>query len=80
MRQFLQAFPPGTDRLSGLTLEISPGGQPILPEALAWLEGCVKQRMECGDHWVIYAEITDGKVLAKDGITAVHHRQTGANY
>ena len=54
--------------------------QPILPEALAWLEGSVKQRMECGDHWLIYAEVNFGKVLDVDGITAMHQRRTGANY
>ena len=80
LRQFLQSFPPGANRFSGLTLETSPGGQPILPEALAWLEGCVKQRMECGDHWLIYAEINFGKVLDQEGVTAIHHRRTGANY
>jgi len=36
--------------------------------------------MECGDHWLIYAEIKHGKVIKKDGVTAVHHRKTGANY
>ena len=80
LRQFLQSFPPGANRFQGLTIENSPGGQPIIPEALAWLEGCVKQRMECGDHWLIYAEINYGKVLDETGITAVHHRRTGANY
>ncbi len=80
MKQFLQPFPPGADRLLGLTLDESPAGQPILPEALAWLEGCVKQRMECGDHWLIYAEILHGQVLDQKGITALHHRRTGANY
>ncbi len=80
MKQFLQSFPPGANRFSGLALDKSPKGQPILPEALAWLEGCVKQRMECGDHWLIYAEISHGKVIDSQGITAVHHRRTGANY
>ena len=80
LKQFLQPFLPGADRLSGLNLQSSPGKQPILPEALAWIEGCVKQRMECGDHWLIYAEILYGKVLDPNGVTAVHHRSTGANY
>ncbi len=80
MKQFLQPFPPGADRLTGLQLETSPAGQPILPEALAWLEGCVEQRMECGDHWLIYAQIHHGKVLDAQGVTAIHHRRTGANY
>ena len=80
MKQFLKAFPAGANRLEGLHLENSPANQPILPEALAWLEGSVKHRMECGDHWLIYAEISHGKVLDSEGLTAVHHRRTGANY
>ncbi len=80
LKQFLQPFAPGANRLSGVTITDSPNNQPILPEALAWLEGCVKQRMECNDHWLIYAEINHGKVLNADEVTAVHHRKTGANY
>ncbi len=80
MRQFLKNFAPGEDRFLDLEIERSPSGQPILPESLAWLEGCVKQRMECGDHWLIYAEVQHGRVLDQEGITAVHHRQTGSNY
>ena len=80
LKQFLQPFGAGVDRFAGLNLLSSPGGQPLLPEALAWLEGSVKQRMDCGDHWLIYAEIKYGKVLKADGITAIHHRITGASY
>ncbi|WP_320666657.1 diflavin flavoprotein [Prochlorococcus sp. MIT 1307] len=80
MKKFLQPFPPGADRFADINVENSPQGQPILPDALAWLEGSVKQRMECGDHWLIYAEITNGKVIDLQGITAVHQRRSGANY
>ena len=80
LRQFLQSFKPGDNRFSDINIELSPGNQPLLNEALAWLEGKVSQRMECGDHWLIYAEIKHGKVIKKDGVTAVHHRKTGANY
>ncbi|WP_320675792.1 diflavin flavoprotein [Prochlorococcus sp. MIT 1300] len=80
MKQFLQPFAPGADRFSGVVLEHSPGGHPILPKALAWLECTVRQRIECGDHWLIYAEVDHGKVLDKEGVTAVHHRKSGANY
>ncbi|CAK6687145.1 Putative diflavin flavoprotein A 3 [Synechococcus sp. CBW1107] len=80
MKQFLQPFPPGADRFAGLELESSPGGQPVLPEALAWLEARVSQRMECGDHWLIYAVVSQGAVLDPTGTTAVHKRRSGANY
>ena len=80
MRQFLQAFPPGADRFAGLELEASPEGQPILPEAVAWLEAQVTARMECGDHWILYAQVSHGGVLDPAGTTAVHQRRSGANY
>jgi flavorubredoxin/flavin reductase (DIM6/NTAB) family NADH-FMN oxidoreductase RutF len=80
MKQFLQPFTPGTDRLAGLTLEVSPDGQPILPEALAWLEATVSQRMECGDHWLVYAQVSHGGLLDANAVTAVHQRRSGANY
>ena len=80
MRTFLRPFPPGADRFSGIDLQESPGGQPLLPEALAWLEASVEQRMECGDHWLIYARARSGGLNDAAGVTAVHHRRSGANY
>ena len=80
MKQFLQPFAPGADRFAGLALEQSPAGQPVLPEALAWLECRVKQRMECGDHWLIYAQADAGALLDATGATAVHQRRSGATY
>jgi flavin reductase (DIM6/NTAB) family NADH-FMN oxidoreductase RutF/flavodoxin len=80
MKQFLKPFAPGADRFAGLELERSPGGQPILPEALAWLEARVQQRMECGDHWLLYAQVEQGGLLDAEGVTAVHQRRSGATY
>jgi flavorubredoxin/flavin reductase (DIM6/NTAB) family NADH-FMN oxidoreductase RutF len=80
LKQFLQPFSPGTDRLAGLNLEQSPNGQPILPEALAWLEATVAQRMECGDHWLVYAQVSHGGLLDPAAVTAVHQRRSGINY
>ena len=80
MKQFLQPFAPGADRFAGLELETSPNGQPILPAALAWLEATVSARMECGDHWLLYAQASAGGVLDAAATTAVHQRRSGANY
>jgi flavorubredoxin/flavin reductase (DIM6/NTAB) family NADH-FMN oxidoreductase RutF len=80
MKQFLQPFAPGADRFAGLALESSPADQPLLPEALAWLECNVKQRMECGDHWLLYAQVQAGGLLDAGSSTAVHQRRSGANY
>ncbi len=80
MKRFLRPFPPGADRFAALETETSPGGQPLLPEALAWLEASVRQRMECGDHWLLYAQVEHGGLLDARATTAVHQRRTGSTY
>jgi flavorubredoxin/flavin reductase (DIM6/NTAB) family NADH-FMN oxidoreductase RutF len=80
MKRFLKPFAPGADRFEGLAMEQSPGGQPVLPEALAWLEATVIQRMECGDHWLIYAQVDHGGLLDATGTPAVHQRRIGSAY
>ena len=40
----------------------------------------VTSRMDCGDHWVVLAAVTDGKMLQDDGVTAIHHRKVGTSY
>jgi flavorubredoxin/flavin reductase (DIM6/NTAB) family NADH-FMN oxidoreductase RutF len=80
MKRFLKPFAPGADRFEGLTLESSPGGQPLLPDALAWLEATVAQRMECGDHWLIYAQVSHGGLVDAGGTPAVHQRRIGTAY
>ena len=80
MKHFLSPFAPGADRFAGLAISQSPGQQPILEDALAWIEATVKQRLDCGDHWLIYAEAHHGGLLDAQGTTAVHQRRTGATY
>ncbi|MFN6133233.1 MAG: flavin reductase [Synechococcaceae cyanobacterium] len=80
MKRFLKPFAPGADRLEGLELGESPAGQPLLPQALAWLEAEVMQRIECGDHWLIYAQVSSGALLDAEGTTAVHQRRSGEAY
>jgi len=36
--------------------------------------------MECGDHWLVYATVENGKVMDTEGVTAVHYRKTGSFY
>ena len=80
LKRFTKPFAPGEDRFAGLEIEFTPNNQVILPESLAWLDASVKERMECGDHWVIYAQVLHGNILKSDSLTAVHHRKSGANY
>lgn len=79
MKQFLKPFSPGEDRFAGITIDEADNGSPILKDALAYLECRIDNRIECGDHWVVYAIAEKGKVL-QEGVTAVHHRKSGSHY
>jgi flavin reductase (DIM6/NTAB) family NADH-FMN oxidoreductase RutF/flavodoxin len=79
-KHFLKPFGPGEDRFPDVATVEAQNGCPILIGALAYLEGSVHSRMECGDHWVIYAVVDNGKVFQPEGVTAVHHRKSGSYY
>ncbi|NJL89314.1 MAG: flavin oxidoreductase [Coleofasciculaceae cyanobacterium SM2_1_6] len=79
-KHFMKSFAPGEDRFAGVETELSQNGCPILTGALAYLECQVEQRMECGDHWLVYATAENGKVLQQEGVTAVHYRKSGNHY
>ena len=81
LRHFLKRFPPGADRFAGVvTLEGAAQGGPVLSDALAYLDCQVQQRMECADHWLIYAVVRGGNVADQQALTAVHHRKVGNHY
>ncbi len=52
-------------------------GSPALTEALAYLECTVQNRLDCGDHWLVYAVVNQGRVIEPKGVTAVLHRKSG---
>ncbi|AFY38187.1 flavin reductase domain protein FMN-binding protein [[Leptolyngbya] sp. PCC 7376] len=80
MKHFLKPFGPGEDRFEGVETTEAENGCQILSDALAYLECKVANRMECGDHWVIYATTDKGQLLQSNGITAIHHRKSGTHY
>ena len=81
LRHFLKRFPPGADRFSGVaTLDTVAQGGPVLVDALAFLDCRVQQRLECADHWLIYALVENGNVADNDSLTATHHRKVGNHY
>lgn len=80
MKHFLKPFGPGEDRFADIETRDAENGCPILAEAIAYLECEVANRMECGDHWLVYATVGAGEVLKPDSKTAVHHRKTGTHY
>ncbi|MDJ0633642.1 MAG: diflavin flavoprotein [Xenococcaceae cyanobacterium MO_188.B29] len=79
MKHFLKRLPPGADRFTEVKTQPASNGSPILTDALAYMECQVKNRIECSDHWIIYAEVEVGQVL-KSGFAAVHHRKVGNHY
>ncbi|MUL37005.1 diflavin flavoprotein [Gloeocapsopsis dulcis] len=80
MKHFLKPFNPGEDRFNGVGTQSADNGCPILSDALAYLECSIQNRMEAGDHWIVYASVDNGKVLAPAAVTAVHHRKSGNHY
>lgn len=79
-KYFMKNFAPGEDRFAGVETMEASNGCPVLTDALAYLECQVISRMECGDHWVVYAAIENGHLLNNDGVTAVHYRKSGTHY
>jgi flavorubredoxin/flavin reductase (DIM6/NTAB) family NADH-FMN oxidoreductase RutF len=79
-KHFMKSYAPGQDRFAGIDIEEAENGSPILMGALAYLECSVQNRMDVGDHWLVYASVNSGKVLNPDAVTAVHHRQSGNHY
>jgi flavorubredoxin/flavin reductase (DIM6/NTAB) family NADH-FMN oxidoreductase RutF len=79
-RHFLKPFAPGEDRFAGLDTQEAENGCPIINDSLAYLECTVKSRLDCGDHWLVYAVVDNGKIIQSTGMTAVHHRKSGGQY
>lgn len=80
MKHFLKPFGPGEDRFQGVATQTAENGCPILTDALAYLECRVDNRMECGDHWLVYAVVERGNLLEANALTAIHHRKSGSHY
>lgn len=79
-KQFMKNYSPGEDRFASIETEEAENGCPILKQALAYIELRVENRMECGDHWLVYGVAKTGKVLEAEKVTAVHHRNSGTHY
>ncbi|MBU7585787.1 MAG: diflavin flavoprotein [Nostoc sp. TH1S01] len=80
MKHFRKNFAPGEDRFAHFSTTAADNGCTVLTDALAYVECSVEQRMECGDHWVVYATVDNGKLIKPDAVTAINHRKTGTHY
>jgi flavorubredoxin/flavin reductase (DIM6/NTAB) family NADH-FMN oxidoreductase RutF len=79
-RHFMKTMLPREDQFAEVANHPANNGCLVLEDALAYLECTVQNRMECGDHWLIYVTIDNGKVLETLGVTAVQHRKAATHY
>ena len=80
MKAMLKTFEPGEDRFGDVAHTRSDEtGCVILDDAVSVLECTVADRMDAGDHYIVYGSVRKGKVL-NNGLSAVHHRKSGTNY
>jgi flavorubredoxin/flavin reductase (DIM6/NTAB) family NADH-FMN oxidoreductase RutF len=79
-RYFLKPPAPGTDRFADIETSLADNGCIVLNEALSYLECTVKNRLDCGDRWLLYAVVDNGKVLEVNSVTAIDRRQSGKQY
>jgi flavorubredoxin/flavin reductase (DIM6/NTAB) family NADH-FMN oxidoreductase RutF len=77
-RHFSYRSTPGDNPFAELATQSANNGCLILSDALTYLECTVQQRMECGDRWLIYATVDEGKVLEAIGVSAIEHRKSGS--
>ncbi len=79
-RHFLRPLLAKANQFEGVESYPASNGCLVLQEALAYLECRVQSRMECGDHWLIYATVESGKLLELLGVTAVPHRKSASYF
>ncbi len=65
LRRHFQKLVAGADRFGDV--EVMRSGAPALKEALAYLECTVQNRLDCGDHWLVYAVVNQGRVIEPKG-------------
>ena len=78
-KHFGRGFAPGEPPFKGVTVERADDGTPILTDALAHLVCQVVGRSPAGDHDLIIARVTGGR-LHGEGKPAVHVRKSGLHY
>lgn len=79
MGVFFKKYPEGESALDHVETEDSPGGLPVLSEALAWLDCQVTGLHKTGDHAVVFGTVEHGEML-REGDPVIHLRKNGLSY
>jgi flavin reductase (DIM6/NTAB) family NADH-FMN oxidoreductase RutF len=77
-RHFGRGFALEDDAFAGLSVREVDAGV-VLPGQVAWLAGRVRQRCDCGDHWLYLAEVVDAGG-SEGAAPYVHLRRNGLSY
>lgn len=80
MKALLKEFAPGEDRFGGVEHHRSDNECVVLEDAVSCLQCRVSQRMDAGDHYIVYGEVDSGEVLDSGAVSVVHHRKSGNTY
>jgi flavin reductase (DIM6/NTAB) family NADH-FMN oxidoreductase RutF len=76
---FGRGFALGEPAFTGLEVERSEAGAPVLSEAVAYLDCEVAGRCPVGDHVLLLARVINGRVIG-EGQPMVHVRKSGMHY
>lgn len=79
MTPFFKKYGAGASAFDHVAHTDSPGGVPILRDALAWLDCRVSGEHPTGDHVVVFGTVEHAG-LARSGDPAIHLRKNGLAY
>jgi flavorubredoxin/flavin reductase (DIM6/NTAB) family NADH-FMN oxidoreductase RutF len=68
----------GSNPLAEVETDTARNGSPYLKESLSYLECTVQNRLDCNDHWLLYAVVNQGQILDAKGVTSVLHRKSAS--
>lgn len=78
-RAFLKRVPEGESAFDGLNVAHAKSGNPVLTEALAWIDCKIVGRHDTHDHAVLFGEVVEASVQ-RAGDPYVHLRKNGLSY
>ncbi|HEY9714353.1 MAG TPA: flavin reductase family protein, partial [Chroococcales cyanobacterium] len=79
-KNFAKPHEEGLDRFAGLRVCNDCDAGPVFTDAVAYMACKVDKQVEAGDHYVIVAEIVEGKVFTSEQEPMVHLRKSGFQY
>ena len=66
------------DRFDGLSCQLSPDGDPIIPDCMAWLACSVEHYLNVGENTMFVGMVQDGASTTDMAPLLYHNRQWGS--